>query len=101
MNLIDHPAKAYGDDPEEMTGRYITNSMGLPVVVTLKRSQWRYLDWLEARGANIPEFILCCDRKVRNGSLSGSLQWWVYKLYLSREREGLPRPDWLEAFHEE
>lgn len=83
----------------ELVGRHVVNAMGQEEIVFLTRAQWDYLDWLEAEGADVAHFITRCDLKRKDVPLSDALSWWVHWWFLDREKQGYPRPDWLEAPH--
>lgn len=66
-------------------------------IVFLTQTQWDYLDWLTARGADVVGYIQECDLKRKDVLFSHALSWWVYWWFLDREAAGYPRPDWLPA----
>lgn len=84
-------------DLAELVGGYVVNAMDQEEIVFLAQLQWNYLDWLEAQGADVAHFVKSCDLKRKDTPLSDALSWWVHWWFLEREKQGLPRPDWLPA----
>lgn len=82
-------------DPDEEIGRIVTNALDQPELVAMERKYWDYLDWLKGIGANIENYIKNCDRSRGIVPFGDALAWWTYYAYEDREKEGLPRPDWL------
>lgn len=82
--------------PDEFIGRYVTNALGAQEIVVMKQIQWDYLDWLKSRGAQVEEFIIACDKRNPHMSLSLALEHAVYQAFQEREREGYPKPSWLD-----
>ena len=95
MSLIDYISIPNHNNPERLVERRLTNASGVQEIVTLKKIQWDYLDWLENKGANIERYIRNCSAGNPDKSLSEALEWWIYWAYVEREEQGLPRPYWL------
>ena len=74
----------------------VENAAGELVKVSMPRTSWAYLEWLEKFGDfDLKSFIKGCDRRRSTPSFDEALGGWLYGLYELREREGLPRPAWL------
>ena len=56
MNLIECAENLYPNDPCELIGRHMVNALGAEEIVTMRRIQWDYFDWLENRGVNMKRF---------------------------------------------
>lgn len=87
-------------EARQKIGRYVTNAMGVAEVIVMDRLSWEYLDWLIANSppGEIEEWIADCDREREDVGFGPALQSWLYWEYQWREKEGLPRPDWLPPF---
>lgn len=89
-----------GDDTEQehgdhYIGRYVENALGQQEIVHLSQRYWDYLDWFAEQNLDVPAYIKACDLKRKAVPLSDALAWHVYWTFLEREKQGLPRPDWL------
>jgi len=87
----------FDNDPYEKVGRFVHGAMGAEILVRLARISWAYLDWLdEVEKCDGREFF-CDNEKIHNPSECDFDDWMegaVHQLYLEREKEGSPRPEW-------
>ena len=87
----------FDEDPYEKIGRFVTGAFGQPMIVSLSRISWAYLDWLDqTEGSDDDRFFIENDR-IRlesDGSIDDWMEGAVRTLYLRRERSGSPRPPW-------
>lgn len=100
MNLIECAENLYPNDPCELIGRHMTNALGAEEIVTMRRIQWDYFDWLEGHCVDMIRFVYECEMSNPNSSLSDALQCWIYDAFVLRERKGHERPNWLEPLLE-
>lgn len=99
MGLDDTLSQEYLGDPEEMVGRYVTNSFRAKENVIMPKYDWDYLDWLIFTGADLNEIIRICDDArpefQPNADLSTKLRWWLNEAYWLRQEQGLSQPPWV------
>ena len=92
----------YDEDPYEKVGRYVFDAFGHPLIVSMQRISWAYLDWLESRGeADIEQFFFDNEMAHRPSDLSFDdwMEGAVKKAFLLRERNGATRPEWVPPAH--
>lgn len=90
----------FDEDPYEKTGRYVTGLFGHPVIVSLARISWAYLDWyVEQYGGDVGKFfrINIEGHDPRECNVDEWMEGAVRLTYLGEEREGRPRPEWCPA----
>ena len=82
----------------EIVGRTVTNALGHEEIVELERIYWDYLDFLRSEKLDIDGYIKRCDLHRGSTPFAAALAWWTYWEFEDREREGKPRPAWLQPF---
>lgn len=91
------------EDPYELVGRFIENSLGIPEIVTIPRINWAYFDWLQYdQGRDLRAWVKKCDLTRLNSTetFSEILRDSLYEAYVYREELGDPRPPWLPPYDE-
>lgn len=87
----------FDENPYEKVGRHVPSVMGVPIIVRMARVSWVYLDWLaKVEKCNI-EALFSDNEKIHDPNECNFDEWMegtVQQVYLEREKEGLPRPDW-------
>lgn len=87
----------FDEDPDEEIGRFVKGVFGEDVKVIMPRISWAYLDWLkEHQKANLEKFFSDCEAVAlsENENRNSAYQNTVYEIYLQREKDNLPQPDW-------
>lgn len=92
----------YDEDPYEKIGRYVPDAFGQPMIVQLTRIAWEYVDWLrDVEKCDMDQFFRENDglRLPSDGCVHACFEGTVKFAFLTREREGYPRPEWLQPAH--
>lgn len=90
----------YDEDPFEKIGRYVPDTFGNPIVVSLERISWAYLDWyVEHRNGDMDLFFRENHKSFEpyRYNLDDWMEDAVRHTYLWEEKQGNPRPPWCEA----
>ena len=94
----------------EIIPRPYKNAKGVDEIITLMRTHWDLVAWLESNAEiKFSEWVVHCDKHPHEGmTLSHQLMYWLWFEECERFRRGMPTPNpyppmgyggWTDEYH--
>jgi hypothetical protein len=88
----------YDECPFEHIGRFCKDDFGQDIIIHMPRISWTYIDWLRDMEGFDPEAFVLENINAylpEYGCMHDFINGAVRKGFLTREQNGLPRPEWV------